>query len=154
MENQMPVYNQPPVQVNAQPAAPVIQLNTNRKLWKYIVFGILTFGIYQLVFWSSLSNNVNFLCSHRDGRRTMHYCLLFFLVGIVTFGIAYIVWYHRVSNRIGRELERRQLPYSFGSGAYWLWNVLGSFIFVGPFIYVHKICKAMNMICADYNAKG
>ena len=32
--------------------------------------------------------------------------------------------------------------------------ILGSLILVGPFIYIHKRMKAMNLINADYNAKG
>ena len=25
---------------------------------------------------------------------------------------------------------------------------------LGPLIYLHKLCKAMNLLCADYNARG
>ena len=33
-------------------------------------------------------------------------------------------------------------------------NIIGSFIFVGPFVYIHKLCKAMNLLSEDYNVKG
>ena len=62
----------------AAPARPVGQLKTNRGLFKYIIFSILTFGIYSLVFMSSISSYVNVVCSRYDGKKTMHYCLLFF----------------------------------------------------------------------------
>ncbi len=133
---------------------PVGQLATNRKLWKYVLFSILTLGIYGIVFYSKLSADVDIVCNRYDGRRTMPYCLLYFLVGIVTFGIAYFVWFNKISNRIGAELERRGIDYSFNAGKYWLWNVLGSFILVGPFIYLHKLSKAMNYMNADYNING
>ena len=138
----------------AAQARPVGQLKTNRGLFKYIIFSLLTFGIYPLVFMSSISSNVNVVCSRYDGKKTMHYCLLFFLVGPLTLGIADLVWYHRISNRIGTEIKRRGMTYSFGASDFWLWNILGSLIFVGPFVYLYKLCKAMNQMNSHYNIFG
>lgn len=135
-------------------AAPVGQLKTNRGLLKYILLSIVTLGIYSLVFYSTISSDVNVVCSRYDGKKTMHYCLLFFIIGPITLGIAYIVWAHKISARIGNEMKRRGIAYSFGAADYWLWNVLGSLIAVGPLVYLHKLAKAMNLLNADYNAKG
>lgn len=44
--------------------------------------------------------------------------------------------------------------YSFGASTFWLWGILGSMIVVGPFIYTYKLLKSMNLLAADYNAKG
>lgn len=137
--------------VNTAPAA---QLKTNRGLLKTILLSLITFGIYGLVFYSKLSTDINLIASRYDGKKTMHYCLLAFIVGPITLGIGYIVWAHRISARIGNELSRRGISYSFGAGSYWGWNVLGSLIGVGPFVYLYKLCKAMNQLCADYNVKG
>ena len=84
----------------------------------------------------------------------MHFCLLAFIVAPITFGIAGIVWYHKISNRIGAELKRRGVAYNFSASDYWLWNVLGSLIVVGPFIYLHKMFKATNLMNAHYNVNG
>lgn len=135
-------------------SAPVGQLKTNKGLAKYIFLSIITFGIYGLVVLSSLSNDINITASRYDGKRTMHYCLLAFIVAPITLGIAYIVWFHKISNRLGNELKRRNIAYKFSSVDFWLWNVLGSIIVVGPFIYYHKLFKTDNLICADYNIKG
>lgn len=141
-------------QENTVSSAPVGQLKTNRGLLKFILLSIVTLGIYSIVFYSSLSSDVNLIASRYDGKKTMHYCLLLFLVGPITLGIAYIVWFHKMSARVGSELARRGIAYSFGASSYWLWNVLGVIIVVGPFVYLHKLAKAMNLLCADYNAKG
>ena len=135
-------------------ATPVGQLKTNKGLAKYISLSIITLGIYGLVVMSSVSNDINIVASRYDGKKTMHYCLLAFLIGPITLGIADLVWFHKISNRIGNELKRRNIAYSFSCADYWLWNVLGSFIIIGPFIYYHKLFKAINLMCADYNAKG
>ena len=103
---------------------------------------------------SSVSSDMNIVASRYDGKRTMHYCLLFFLVGPITLGIGYLVWFHKISDRMGTELRRRGVAYSFSATDYWLWNVLGSLILVGSFIYYHKLFKATNMMCAHYNING
>ncbi len=134
--------------------APVLQLQTKRGLVKFILLSLITCGIYALVFYSKVSTDINLIASRHDGKKTMHYCLLLFIVAPITLGIAGIVWYHRISNRIGNELTRRGIGYDFGASSYWLWNVLGSLIGIGPFIYLHKLCKAMNLLSADYNVNG
>ena len=134
--------------------APAGKLKTNRGLLKCILLSIVTLGIYPIVFWSSISNDVNVVCSRYDGKKTMHYCLLLFIVGPITLGIGYIVWIHRISNRIGAELKRRNIAYSFSAADFWLWNVLGSLIAVGPFVYLHKFAKAMNLMNENYNING
>ena len=132
----------------------MLQLKTNRGLIKFILLSFITFGIYGLVVMSAVSTDINTIASRYDGKRTMHYCLIFFIFTGLTLGIAPIVWYHRVSARIGKELKRRSIAYSFGAGSYWGWNVLGSLIGIGPLVYLHKLLKAMNLLSADYNAKG
>ncbi len=135
-------------------SVPARKLKTNKGLVKYILLSIITLGIYGLVVMSSVSNSINTAAGRYDGKKTMHFCLLYFLIGPITLGIAYLVWFHKVSNRIGKEICRRNLSYQFSCADFWLWNVLGSLIVVGPFIYYHKLFKATNLICADYNAKG
>ena len=136
-------------------AAPAVQLKTNRGWFKTILLSLITFGIYPLVMFSKISSEINLIASRYDGKKTMHFCLLVFIVAPITAGIGAIVWYHRISNRIGNELARRGIAYSFGAGSFWGWNVLGSLLFgIGPFVYLHKLCKSMNLLCGDYNARG
>lgn len=134
--------------------APAYTLKTNRGMIKYILLSIITLGIYSLVFMSCVSSDINLIASKYDGKKTMHFCLIFFIFSWLTLGIAPIVWYHKISARIGRELARRNIAYSFGAGSFWGWNVLGSIILVGPFIYLHKLCKAMNLLSENYNING
>ena len=144
------------VNEDAQPLTrrPMRQLKINRGMLKFILLSFITFGIYAIVVYSHLSDEINLVASPRDGKKTMHFCLLFFLIGPLTFGIAYLVWFHRICGRIGDELTARGISYSFGSGSYWLWNILGCLIIIGPFVFLHKLFKAMNLMNADYNARG
>ena len=134
--------------------APQYQLKTNRGMIKFILLSLITCGIYGLVVMSCISSDINVIASKYDGKKTMHYCLIYFIFTWLTLGIAPIVWYHRLSARIGNELKRREINYSFGAGSFWGWNVLGSFIVVGPLVYLHKLCKAMNLLSENYNING
>ena len=135
-------------------ATPAYQLKTNKGLLKTILLSIITFGIYPLVIMSVISNDINVVASRYDGKKTMHFCLLAFIVAPITLGIGAIVWYHRISNRIGDELKRRGIGYSFSAADFWLWNVLGSLIAIGPLVYLYKMFKAVNLMNADYNTNG
>ncbi len=134
--------------------APVGQLKTNRGLIKLILLSLITFGIYGLVVWSAVSQDINTAASRYDGKKTMHYLLLIFIVSPITAGIAALVWNHRLAKRIGAELTRRGIGYHVGAGTFWGWGILGSLIAVGPLVYTHKILKGMNLISEHYNVNG
>lgn len=129
-------------------------LTTNRKLVKFIFLGLVTFGIYTIVYYTNISTSINTAASRYDGKKTMNYCLVFFIFSWLTLGIVPFVWILKLCSRIGRELQRRGIAYKFGVGTYWLWNVLGSLFIAGPFIFIHKLSTAMNLICKDYNLRG
>lgn len=133
---------------------PIAQLKTSRSALKAILLTIITFGIYDIVLYYKMSSELNITASRYDGKNTMDFVLLFFLVGPLTCEIATIVWFHNFSKRIGDELRRRNIDYSFGAGTFWLWNVFGMLIGIGPIVYLHKIIKAINLINADYNVNG
>lgn len=158
MENNTQGYTYSPMPpqgpIQPPPPGPARQLKTDRSLVLYIVLSIITCGIYGIVVMSSISTDINIIASRYDGKKTMHYCLVVFLLSWLTCGIFPLVWYHMLSERIGNELRRRNIPDDFGAGTFWLWYVLGSLIIVGPFIYMYGLLKAMNELSASYNMYG
>lgn len=137
-----------------QPERPAIQLPTNRGVVKALLLTLITFGIYALVVMGRISNEVNVVCSKYDGKKTTNFWVMTLILTPLTCGIYGLVWYHKLYNRIGDELRRRNIDYSFGAGTYWGWNVLGILILVGPIIGLHKLFVAMNKMNADYNERG
>lgn len=134
-------------------AAPRLRLPDGRSWVKMTLLGILTLGIYPAVIWSRMVTELNLAASRYDGERTMPFFAMSILSPFTLF-IYLFVWFHDFSSRVGRELQRRQLDYSMGAKDFWLWNLLGCLILVGPFVYVHKVTKAMNLINADFNING
>ncbi|WEV66825.1 DUF4234 domain-containing protein [Bifidobacterium sp. ESL0769] len=172
VQQYQPGYNTIPVQTSA---APVGQLYTQRSLVKWILLGIITLGIYNIVIMTGATDSLNTIASRYDGKKTMHYCLLYFLIAPITLGIASLVWYHKMSNRVGDELVRRGYERSVSATTYWLFCALPMFLapwfliaafFIAPFgiasvacsalelVYYYKYLDAMNTLCADYNRRG
>ena len=147
-----------PVYVGGESAAsgafPVDQIKTNRSLGMFLLLSIITLGIYSIYFFSKIGTDLNKIASRYDGKKTMHFCLIAFLLTPVTLGIAALVWYHKMSDRVGSELRRRGYEKTIGSDTYWLWGILGSLIIIGPFVYIYKLSGAMNTLAEDYNAHG
>ena len=129
-------------------------LPTKRGFWKYFFLSIITLGIYGLVVMYHISEEIN-MVARNDGKKTMNYILLAFLLTPITLGIADLVWYTRISNRIGDELDRRNLGYKFGAGSFWGWNIFGALLLgIGPCIYTHKLMKSMNLLNESYNREN
>jgi hypothetical protein len=142
----------------AQPAQPAftrprVQHPTGRGLLKMIFLGLITGTIYNQVIFCRIVTELNILASRYDGRRTMPYFAMISTTPI-TLGILPLVWFNNLCDRIGNELKRRGLNYSFSASTFWLWNILGSLIVIGPFVFQHKLMKAMNLLNKDFNEKG
>ena len=90
---------------------PAKSLPINRGALKTIIYTILTLGIYSLVAFTKMADELNITATKYDGKRTMNYCLLSFVVSPLTLGVGLFVWFHKFSSRISKELERRNIDY-------------------------------------------
>ena len=128
-------------------------LKTNRQMWKLMLFNILTLGIYSILFFIPFSFDIDKAAPKRDGSKTFNY-LFAYVLAMITGNIAMFVWFFHITQRIEDALAQRGIEYSLSMGDFWGWYVLGSFILVGPFVYFHKLCTAMNLLCADFNERN
>jgi magnesium-transporting ATPase (P-type) len=127
---------------------PVKNLKTNRGLLKFILLSIITFGVYALVFWCGVGKDVNTIASEHDGKRSMNYIAVF-LLSAITFGIVALVWTINLCTRIANELNRRNINICKFSALVLLWILVP---FVGGFVFLYKLIKAMNTLAESYNA--
>lgn len=128
------------------------KLVTNRSMWKLVLFSLLTLGIYSIVFFIPFSYDLDKVSPKRDRSKTMNYIVVYIL-SLFTFSIVLYIWHYAISKRVEEALEERDIRYNFTNGDFWSWYLLGSFIVIGPFVYFYKLCKAMNLLCADYNER-
>jgi len=133
-----------------EPKYIVPKKRTDRKMWKLMLFNILTLGFYSIFFFIPVSFDLDEIAPKRDRTKTMNYFLAYILAAF-TFSIVLDVWFFCITARIDEALKARGVDYSFETKDFWLWFILGSLIIVGPFVYFHKMCKALNLLCENYN---
>ena len=126
------------------------KLKTDRSMWKLMIFNILTLGLYSILFFIPISFDLDRVTPRRYGQRTMNY-LLAFILAFFTFSIVIDIWHYQVAQRMEEALSVRNIKHDFGTKDFWGWFIFGSIILVGPFVYFHKFCKAMNLLCENYN---
>ena len=126
------------------------KLSTKRNMWVLMILTILTLGIYSIIFFIPFSFDLDKISPKYVGTKPMNY-LWAFVLSLFTFSIVIDIWHYQTAKRVEEALEYRKIEYEFGTADFWKWLVLGSLILVGPFIYYHKLCKAMNLLCEHYN---
>lgn len=130
-------------------------LDENRNFWVFWLLSIVTLGVYAIIVWTRMVNDVNTVATPYDKRHTMHYCLMIFLLSWTTLGIYPLIWNHNFADRISNELRRRGINYDFGVGTFWGWGFFGRLLLgIGPLIYMYKLIQSMNNLCHDYNMRG
>jgi hypothetical protein len=61
-----------------------------------------------------------------------------------------------LTERVEEALSQRGVDYDFSTNDFWNLYFFGGLFIFGHFLaffYYHKLCKAMNLLCADYNEK-
>ena len=126
------------------------KLGTNRSMWKLMILNVLTFGIYGVIFFIPFSFDIDKISPKDDHSKTFNYFFAYILA-FFTFSLVLAFWHHQMAGRLEDAISKRNIEYNFSKSDFWLWYILGSFILIGPFVYFHKLCKAMNLLCEDYN---
>ena len=120
-----------------------LKVQNTYSFWKLILFTPITFGIYPLVKFTAMGNDL----TRCDGKTNCPYWVLaIFLTGI-TLGIYPLIWWHNVCSRIGALNPSN----GFSAGTFWGWNILGGLILFGPLVFLWKLCNAMNSIAEQVN---
>ena len=126
------------------------ELQTDRSMWKFMLLNLLTLGIYSIIFFTPFSYDIDKVAPKRDRSKTMNY-LFVYILAIFTFSIVIYIWHYQIAQRVEEALSQRKINYEFETGTFWTYLFFGSFILIGPFVYYHKLCRAMNLLCEDYN---
>ena len=128
----------------------VSKLPTNRSFWKFFFLNLLTLGFYSIYFFSTFPHDLDKIDPKHDGSKTMPY-IVAYIIAFFTLGIAIDCWFYGITKRVEEAMTHRNIPSNFGTGTFWGWGILGSFILIGPFVYTYKLCRAMNQLCESYN---
>lgn len=114
----------------------------NRNIFLFVLLGLVTGGIYWIVAFCIMGNEVNKICEG-DGKKTMFY-LWAWLLGIITLGIFTLVWFYKVMERLKDNGYRYQIEVKHSGSEFLLWFLLGSFIAVGPVVAFCHFASNIN----------
>ena len=126
-------------------------VNSERRLWKYILFSLLTCGIYSWFFFYEWARDVNQICDG-DGEDTPG-LLPFVLLTLVTCGIYSYYWYYKLGNRLQRNGPRYGLDTQDSGSTILMWMLIGALLCgIGIFVGLHILIDNTNRLAAAYNA--
>lgn len=127
-------------------------LKTNRGFWKYLLFSILTLGIYPCYIIGAAKKELNLACKE-DGKHTAGFWKFFFL-SIITLTIYSWVWFIKTCNRMHNFLIAHGKRSRISGGGYFCWNTFGLLLIgLGPFIALTKFLHNWNDVNKIYNAR-
>ena len=141
-------------------------LKTDRNIWKFILYSILTIGIYPIVVFSQISNELN--NNLNDNEKIMEYwkwILILLAFSIILMSIRRIElnantilvlywvlisggrWQDQVYTKIKKELSRRfiEIPTLFN-----IWILAFPFIVVLPVIIISLVTQSLILIYFFY----
>jgi len=118
-----------------------------RKIAKYVLLQIITFGIYGLFFWSDWTEDLNKMCED-DDKESANYILVF-LLDIFSFGVYSFVWNYTHSERMYRIAPKYGIELKHG-GSYIL--LLRLILFFLPVVGSVEKIKLFNTLAVAYNA--
>ena len=126
-------------------------VDQDRSLAKYIVFSLLTCGIYGYYFIYKMALDVNIMCEG-DGQETAG-LVQFILLSFITCGIYAWFWYYNLGNRLANNASRYGLQFQENGTTVLMWLLLGSLVCgIGAFVAMHILIKNTNAMAMAYNS--
>lgn len=126
----------------------------DRSLLLYLLLGIVTCGIYALIFFWNLIKDLNDVCRVKeedDSEKSPNYLILVLLT-LVTCGLYLFYWFYKQGNRIRRVGELYGEHIDENGSTYLLWLIFGAFLCgAGPLVGYHLFFKNVNKLCRAYN---
>ena len=116
---------------------------------KYLLFSILTLGMYSIVTLCRVNEAVNKLCAG-DRRETPNYIVVI-LLGLVTMGIYPYCWMYKQATRLQMIAPRYGYRMKEQSTGILLWATFGMLLLAGPFIAWYKMFNCINPLIRNYN---
>lgn len=120
----------------------------NRRFWKLLLLTIPTLGIYNIVFWFQMTQDLNEM--NPNEKKLPNYILVMFL-SIITLGIYHWVWFFYLCDRIQTTGQRYKVKVRPGAGTLLFLKTYGTFFILGPFISNILAIHNMNVVAKAYN---
>lgn len=135
---------------NQAQVKPAYRLKTDRNIFMYILFSLITCGIYSYYFIYTMARDVNEVCAG-DGKNTGG-LLAFILLSFITCGIYAIYWEYSMGNRLAENAYRYGLQFQENGNSVLMWHLVGILLCgLGPFFAMNILINNTNRLCQAYN---
>ncbi|MGN0465605.1 MAG: DUF4234 domain-containing protein [Lachnospiraceae bacterium] len=137
------------------------RVKDDRDFAVYLLFSILTCGIYSIFFFYDLVEDLNTVCEPMEGpddnQKSPNY-LLVLILGILTCGIYTFFWLYKQGNRIQRTGRSYGLNIDENGTTLLLWPLIGILVIglgsvIGMYVSYFYLIKNTNKLCKAYNNK-
>lgn len=128
------------------------RLIRKRSIWKFLLFSIITCGIYSIYAMYKFTEDMNSLCEG-DGKESPNYIIVLLLT-LCTLGIYGFYWWYRQAERLKEAACRYGLEIRESGRSILCWQIFGSLLFnLGPFVSIYIMFDNMNYIALIYNGE-
>ena len=125
------------------------RIKENRSLLLYLVFSVLTLGIYAIWHQYALVRDINVMLK-ADGKQTPQ-IWWYALLGLLTLTVYPLVWYYRLGKRLQRGLLGCGASASVSGGGLLLLHFVSRHIPLLGFALQYKLIHATNDLAECYN---
>lgn len=131
----------------------------DRNFGTYLLFSIITCGIYSLFFFYYLIEDLNTVCepmeNPTDSQKSPNYILVL-IFGILTCGIYTLFWLYKQGNRIQNTGRKYGLEINENGTTLLLWPLLGILLcgfgsIIGSLVSYYYFITNINKLCMAYN---
>ncbi len=127
-------------------------ITTKRSILKYIIFSILTCGLYDLYFTYAMARDVNRMCEG-DGQHTTG-LVKFLIFSFFTCSIYTFFWNYNLAERMQDNGKKYGVTIKEGGSTILLWMILGTLLCgVGRLFAIHMQIRNFNKLAEGYNKK-
>ncbi len=137
------------------------RVKDDRTFGTYLLFSILTCGIYAIFFFYYLIEDLNTVCEPvediNDSQKSPNYILVV-IFSLLTCGIYTLFWLYKQGNRIQIAGKRYGLDISENGTTLLLWPLLGILVcgvgsVIGSFVSYYYFITNINKLCKAYNRR-
>ena len=124
-----------------------------RSFSMYLIFSILTCGIYSLYYWYVFTDDLNRICQERvpGDKPSMNY-LLVILLSCLTCNIYYYFRLYQQGNRMQDASLAYGRHFHETGTTYLMWALFGILLCgLGPIYGAYLMIRNMNTLISDYN---
>lgn len=153
---QIPQQNQQTISYPELQPSPILshRLKENRSFLVFFLLSIITLGFWATGTIARIGRDLNITSTKWDGKRTINFWLVSFLIAPLTLGIFWIIWEHTTCNRMAKALKQRGQEVCISAIDFWILCILLGFTVITPIYYRYLWLKAINTINQDYNNRG